>query len=143
MILMMRRQGNSAIAFADGSQIGSGTATFGASSLFSIGANHLGGNCSESKISDLLFVKSAMDIEDRQRMEGYLARKWGRANELPPDHPYKVLSPTGPSPTYAAVNAFDTNGSTETRLSQSGPADTTFITADAGTNITISGFESM
>jgi hypothetical protein len=87
MILMMRRQGNSAITFADGSQIGSGTATFAASSLLSIGANHLGGNCSESKISELLFVKSAKDLEDRQRMEGYLAHKWGLVNELPPDHP--------------------------------------------------------
>jgi hypothetical protein len=47
MILMMRRHGNSAITFADGSQIGSGTATFAESSVFSICANHLGGNCSE------------------------------------------------------------------------------------------------
>jgi hypothetical protein len=141
MILIMRRQGNSAITFADGSQIGSGTATFGVSSLFSIGANHLGGNCSESKISELLFVKSAKEIEDRQRMEGYLAHMWGLVNELPPDHPYKVSSPTGPDPTYAAMNAFDTNGSTETRLSQSGPADTTYITADAGSNITVAGFD--
>jgi hypothetical protein len=42
---------------------------------------------------------------------------------------------------HAALNAFDTNGSTEARLSQTGPADTKFITADAGTNITVAGFD--
>jgi hypothetical protein len=81
-----------------------------------------------------------MDFEDRQRMEGYLAHKWGLVNELPPDHPYKVSSPQGPDPAYAAINIFDTNGSTEARLSRTGPSDTTFITADAGTNINVSGF---
>jgi hypothetical protein len=39
------------------------------------------------------------------------------------------------------MNAFDTNGSTETRLVQTAPADTTFIIADAGTNITASEFD--
>lgn len=31
---------------------------------------------------------------DRQRIEGYLAHKWGLAASLPADHPYKTAAPT-------------------------------------------------
>lgn len=35
-----------------------------------------------------------LSTEDRQRLEGYLAWKWGLAANLPADHPYKSSAPT-------------------------------------------------
>jgi hypothetical protein len=31
---------------------------------------------------------------DRQRIEGYLAHKWGLVGSLPSGHPYKTAAPT-------------------------------------------------
>jgi len=33
------------------------------------------------------------DVSDRQKLEGYLAHKWGLTSNLPNDHPYKTTSP--------------------------------------------------
>lgn len=33
-------------------------------------------------------------VADRQKVEGYLAHKWGLADSLPSDHPYKSAAPT-------------------------------------------------
>jgi hypothetical protein len=140
-IITARREQDNGTTFANGAQIGSGTTTFGGSTRCSLGSNEFGGQNGNTMISELVFVKSAMSVEDRQLMEGYLAHKWDMTSILPSDHPYKTTAPTGPDPTYAAINLFDTNGSTETRLTQSGSTDTTFITADAGIDITVSGFD--
>jgi hypothetical protein len=34
-----------------------------------------------------------MTTADRQRVEGYLAHKWGLTANLPADHPYKNAAP--------------------------------------------------
>jgi hypothetical protein len=34
------------------------------------------------------------DNTDRQKIEGYLAHKWGLTDSLPVDHPYKTSPPT-------------------------------------------------
>ena len=35
-----------------------------------------------------------MSDNDRQKIEGYLAHKWGLAASLPADHPYKDAAPS-------------------------------------------------
>ena len=42
--------------------------------------------------AEFVLVPSVLSTTDRQKMEGYLAHKWGLASKLPGNHPYK-LSP--------------------------------------------------
>ena len=48
-------------------------------------ADFLGGN-----IAEILIINSALDTIDRQKIEGYLANKWGLVSSLPSDHPHKT-----------------------------------------------------
>jgi hypothetical protein len=44
-------------------------------------------------IYEIIITSSAATTEDRQRVEGYLAHKWGLTASLPSDHPYKTTAP--------------------------------------------------
>lgn len=46
------------------------------------------------QISEIVFLNSTLSTDDRQRLEGYLAWKWGLVANLPADHPYKNSAPT-------------------------------------------------
>lgn len=41
-------------------------------------------------ISEVVGCNTKLSTEDRQKLEGYLAWKWGLAEDLPNDHPYRV-----------------------------------------------------
>jgi hypothetical protein len=64
------------------------------------GAQSFNGNPSEAKLFDfgsytlneLVFLPDA-DLETREKVEGYLAHKWGLENNLPTAHPYKAFPP--------------------------------------------------
>ena len=56
---------------------------------FSNGATPLNGALAETIITN-----NAITTADRQRLEGYLAWKWGFEANLPSGHPYKLLPPT-------------------------------------------------
>ena len=45
------------------------------------------------KIYELIALSSVPSTADRQKVEGYLAHKWGLTANLPVDHPYKLLGP--------------------------------------------------
>jgi hypothetical protein len=45
-------------------------------------------------IGEILFIGSAVNDSTRQKIEGYLAHKWGLEANLPNDHPYKTVGPT-------------------------------------------------
>ena len=47
-----------------------------------------------SQISEVVLTHSTMVNDDRQKLEGYLAHKWGLTASLPLDHPYKTTAPT-------------------------------------------------
>ena len=42
-----------------------------------------------------IIIAQNLDTTNRQKLEGYLAWKWGLASNLPGDHPYKNSAPTG------------------------------------------------
>lgn len=42
---------------------------------------------------EVMATTSALTTADRQRLEGYLAHKWGLVANLPSDHPYKIVAP--------------------------------------------------
>jgi len=46
-----------------------------------------------STVNEVLGVDTALTISDRQRLEGYLAHKWGLAGSLPAGHPWKAVAP--------------------------------------------------
>lgn len=45
-------------------------------------------------IAEIVYCESALDTATRQKVEGYLAHKWGLTASLPSDHPYKSAAPT-------------------------------------------------
>jgi hypothetical protein len=48
---------------------------------------------SQMNMSELLLVSSTISDTDRQKLEGYLAHKWGLVANLPINHPYKNSAP--------------------------------------------------
>jgi hypothetical protein len=71
-----------------------------------------------SQLSEIVLTHSTMTNDDRQKLEGYLAWKWGLVADLPANHPYKFSPPTVGEPTYdadaqayiGAVQAADSAG---------------------------------
>jgi hypothetical protein len=45
-------------------------------------------------IGELVMVPGTPSDTNRQKIEGYLAHKWGLTANLPSDHPYKLVGPT-------------------------------------------------
>ena len=46
-------------------------------------------------IAEVVFTNGKQSVADRQRMEGYLAHKWGLTGNLAAAHPYKSTPPAG------------------------------------------------
>jgi hypothetical protein len=44
-------------------------------------------------IAEIVFYKSALSLSNREKIEGYLAWKWGLQANLPSNHPYKNATP--------------------------------------------------
>jgi hypothetical protein len=44
-------------------------------------------------LGEFIIFSAALTTQQRQLVEGYLARKWGLQNNLPNSHPYKKISP--------------------------------------------------
>jgi hypothetical protein len=49
---------------------------------------------SGSQLSEIVLTHSTMTNDDRQKLEGYLAWKWGLEANLPSGHPYESAPPT-------------------------------------------------
>lgn len=47
-----------------------------------------------TEIAEGIAIEGPLSTEDRQKIEGYLAHKWGLAANLPADHPHKTTPPT-------------------------------------------------
>jgi pectate lyase len=70
-----------------------GNGTDSASTL-RIGGNHNNSNLPTVEICELFVWTKSIPADDRQRLEGYAAHKWGITEELPADHPYRSAPPT-------------------------------------------------
>jgi hypothetical protein len=73
-----------------------------ASSVSTAGFNYIIGNRADGatttnnykgKIGEIIIVPSVLSTADRQKVEGYLAWKWGLEDDLPSDHQYKNSAP--------------------------------------------------
>jgi len=59
----------------------------------SIGSDSAGVSTLLGDICEIVVIKEILSAEDRQKIEGYLAWKWGLVDDLPADHPYKTHAP--------------------------------------------------
>lgn len=78
--------------------VGLGAHTFANNSNLVIGNNAYGlapqnGQQFQGTIHEVIVCPTA-SITERQKIEGYLAHKWGIASDLPAGHPYKSSAPT-------------------------------------------------
>ncbi|MFN4874409.1 MAG: hypothetical protein ACK5JP_11415 [Akkermansiaceae bacterium] len=48
----------------------------------------------DATIGEFIIINGTVDEATRQKLEGYLAHKWGTTANLPVNHPYKSLAPT-------------------------------------------------
>jgi hypothetical protein len=96
--------------FRNGTSIGTGTTTARptstciqthvaagdlAQALTTIGADNLpDGRKINGIIAEVVVSRAAWTTLERQKLEGYLAHKWGLTANLPSDHPYKTVGPT-------------------------------------------------
>ena len=51
-------------------------------------------------VGELLVFSSALTTIQRQKVEGYLAHKWGLQTSLPSNHPHKTIAPTYEEPVF-------------------------------------------
>ena len=68
--------------------------TFNGFSIGSLQGNAVGNYYSNIEVSEALVLYTDVSNADRQKLEGYLAHKWGLTANLPADHPYKSTPPT-------------------------------------------------
>jgi autotransporter-associated beta strand protein len=52
------------------------------------------GSYLNGKIAEIVVASTNLPTSDRQKLEGYLAWKWGMEANLPADHPYKSAAPS-------------------------------------------------
>jgi len=48
----------------------------------------------EGSMSEFIMILGSLSLTNKQKLEGYLAHKWGLEANLPSDHPYKTTGPT-------------------------------------------------
>ena len=103
VLVTASRVSGSCNGFVDGSSMTTtGTSNTGSidnTSVFDIGAASVGGQPLTGDIAEILVGGATLTTSDRQKIEGYLAHKWGMTVNLPSDHPYKSLPPTVVIPT--------------------------------------------
>ena len=59
-----------------------------------IGRSRENGENGNIEIAEAICINSALPTTDRQKLEGYLAHKWGLIANLPSGHPFKTTPPT-------------------------------------------------
>ena len=77
------------------SNTASATASAGNASFdWQIGNYRTGSAFLQGDIAEMVIVPGSVSTLNRQKLEGYLAHKWGLTANLPSDHPYKLVGPT-------------------------------------------------
>ena len=75
------------------------TGSISNSDVLDIGASAVGGNPLTGDVAEVLVGGATLSSSDREKLEGYLAWKWGLQDNLPSSHPYKTFPPTFSLPT--------------------------------------------
>jgi len=70
------------------------TGSISNSDVFDIGASAVGGNPMQGDIAEILVGGATLSTENREKIEGYLAWKYGLQANLPSSHTYRFHKPT-------------------------------------------------
>jgi hypothetical protein len=99
------RSFGSTSGYANGTQVGSAivSATNTVPQPLTIGTQTPGGGVVESvqelgQFAEILYYSNGLSLANRQKVEGYLACKWGLQSRLPSFHPYRSTCPAGFTP---------------------------------------------
>ena len=100
-IIESQRSGTTATIRGNGTISNSGTVSSSATNLAPIGIgmridNTVYQYLKNGAIAEVIIASYAIQDVDRQRIEGYLAHKWGLTANLPINHPYKTNAPLVP-----------------------------------------------
>ena len=88
------RSTNRAFAFVDGTEKTNWSVSGSMGSNLYLGVNGtFGGNGLQGSMCEFVLLPSEANDLTRQKLEGYLAHKWGLTANLPADHPYKTAVP--------------------------------------------------
>jgi hypothetical protein len=68
-------------------------AGFSAFTSFGIGAGGFWHGMHHGQIAEIVVSNTLASTAERQKLEGYLAHKWGLAGSLPAGHPWKAVAP--------------------------------------------------
>lgn len=79
----------SAVALASGT----GISALNFNGVYSMGA-YASGQWAQMLMGEFIILPSSVAQGDREKLEGYLAHKWGLTADLPSGHPYKSIAPT-------------------------------------------------
>lgn len=107
---------------------------------FSLGYNQLASTRDwRGAYSELIFTDGSEDLATRQKIEGYLAYKWGFDENLPADHPEQVAAVVQLNGSISDIDGGSPNatwtqvsGPSEVRFTDASSAQTTAVLAVAG-----------
>ena len=99
----------------------------------------ISGGAFKGYIGELITYPSVLSTTDRQKIEGYLAWKWGLQASLPAGHPYKLSPPTGAPPVAAPVLVYILGGNAIAYVyyTQDGTVTNYKYTTNGGTSYTL------
>jgi PKD repeat protein len=80
--------------YLDGTQASTNSSTTGLQGWSGAAVGRYNSSFFQGRVGEVLLVRSSLSDADRQRLEGYLAHKWGTTASLPAGHPYKTAAPT-------------------------------------------------
>ncbi|MDB9928586.1 hypothetical protein OAD34_08480, partial [Flavobacteriaceae bacterium] len=90
----VRQNSGSISLYANGIQSGTwGSSNTASGVIWDINQGASSGESSDSQIGDFIIIPRALTEDEREKLEGYLAHKWGLEGSLPADHPYKNAAP--------------------------------------------------
>jgi hypothetical protein len=94
----VRVSGSSNKAFKNGTENSTRTANTsslatGATAAIGANANAITNDPYRGDLGDLIITTGTLSSTDREKIEGYLAHKWGLTGNLPSGHPYKTTAP--------------------------------------------------
>ena len=87
-VLTLKASAGAYSIFVNGTNMGDGTDSQGIALL-----NKIGGNL-KGEIAEVVAYDRVLPDLAREKIEGYLAHKWGLESQLPTTHKYKVALPT-------------------------------------------------
>jgi len=89
------RQGNSSFIRYNGTDVSPANCAFGEEGFdgLTVGSNYWTTKSLCGRIGEFLITSGTQTQADREKIEGYLAHKWGLTANLPAAHPYKTTAP--------------------------------------------------